>query len=680
LLLWAGYILTIAAALYSQYYSIFVLVAHAIFVLSIQRALDRRAASLTQVLSLTEGKKAEWSYGSRGVGKLARECVLAALAVALIYLPWVLYATPRLIAYVTRKVEHEGYQALGLFRFFAQYLSTFSIGHLSAQRSWLAWSGLLFFALAVIGVIGARIRRMESKETPYLPLIYSCFLPPASCLLLLSLLVPLLLGWVVNLRFSFAPTHVERTLLLAVPAYYLLIGHGLVWLWRYGRSSGPACLAALVFFCSLSLADFYTVPRYPQDDYRPLAAEMQPLARPDDVILCVHPWQMGYFYSYLPEPHPQIIRTVSPNWGPDVQAQLDSYLNSGQRLWFPAYMALGGILEKHINDYLLDQAYLIMTGWQGTTRLAFYSPEGKLAAPVGPINFENRLEVTARISSTTVEAGWGVILVHLTWQRTGLLEGTYHVALRLSRLDDPTAKATWGHQDSEPRGGAIKLAELPSNQPVEDRHGLLVWVGSPPGHYQVRLTVYRLEDGQPLSVTPGPDQPGGTEALLGIVDVQKPTLMPPLTALDISHPLTADLWLPSEAPFVRFLGYTDLNRPYTGGETLHIELFWQSLRSMNQEAIVFLQLQDANNRLWAAQETLPVFGAYPFSQWQAAELVRDPHRLELPTNLPPGRYHLRTGLLLAQDRSRLVVASGPERGRDFLDLGLVEILESSGHE
>ncbi len=207
-----------------------------------------------------------------------------------------------------------------------------------------------------------------------------------------------------------------------------------------------------------------------------------------------------------------------------------------------------------------------------------------------------------------------------------------------------------------------------------DHHGLLVPAGTPPGDYQLRLGVYRAADEQGLTVLDENSIPQGTEAVLGMVQVVSPGHQPPVEALAIEHPLSADLADSEEGPVLRFLGYSLSERPLKPGQVLKLTLFWQALADVSRDYIVFVQLQDEKGRLWANRETSPVDGSYPTAGWQAGQLVRDPHDFVVPAAVPDGPYHLVVGLYRATDGERLAVVAGPQRGRDNLALTEVNIL------
>ena len=125
----AAYILVTTAALYTQYYAAFIL---AFEILVVTIVLFRsRSSSLAHWLI---GSLAHWLF--------------AWLTIAVLYLPWVIYAGPKLYDYVTRKVTLEAYPPLDPITFLAQHLAAFSVGHLSFLTG-LAWASVVLITLAV---------------------------------------------------------------------------------------------------------------------------------------------------------------------------------------------------------------------------------------------------------------------------------------------------------------------------------------------------------------------------------------------------------------------------------------------------------------------------------------------------------------------------------------------------
>ena len=55
-------------------------------------------------------------------------------------------------------------------------------------------------------------------------------------------------------------------------------------------------------------------------------------------------------------------------------------------------------------------------------------------------------------------------------------------------------------------------------------------------------------------------------------------------------------------------------------------------------------MNQATGEVVAIGDTKPSYGHYPFSHWQAGEVVIDPHWVMLPANLSAGTYQVRIGV------------------------------------
>lgn len=77
---------------------------------------------------------------------------------------------------------------------------------------------------------------------------------------------------------------------------------------------------------------------------------------------------------------------------------------------------------------------------------------------------------------------------------------------------------------------------------------------------------------------------------------------------------------------------------------VNVTLYWRALSPQNQDYKVFAQLLDAQGQLAAVHDSTPANGAAPTIGWSVNAVQADPHRIELPPDLPPGEYTLITGL------------------------------------
>ena len=343
------YILLTTAALYTQYYAIFLPIGLTIY------AAWRWRRDLRALLI--------W--------------LGAQVIVALLYLPWVLYAAPKLAPYVSQKIVADADRPLGAFAYLARHLAAFLVGHLEGSLSHWWPVALLLLAPVAVGwwmlvagwrSEGAEEQRSGGASTP--PLLRS-----SAPLLMLGivLVTALVVGWLISLRAPFFPARGERLLILALPPFVLLIAAGLDALWARWRAAGLIALGLVVATSVASLAAFYTVPRYPDDDYRALIAHTVEQGLPEDTVFAVYPWQVGYWRSYGSSDGPTARLSPDPAWTPAVAAALDDALARG-RVWFPAHLALGGILETQVEAYLADRAVPFVNEWQGpNTRLSAWA-------------------------------------------------------------------------------------------------------------------------------------------------------------------------------------------------------------------------------------------------------------------------------------------------------------------
>ncbi len=602
--LWVAYVLVTSAAMYTQYYGAFIPLFHCVFLILTTRSRRKLLFPLIAFASLF-----------------------------LLYLPWLLYVASQLTQYVADKVGEEKYASLSPFDYLARHLVAFAVGHLSDDVSWLAWASVLFIALLLVGLWSLR----ASRSTP---IAHGEAVPlrdhSSLTFLLLYLLVPLAAGYLIQLRFPFAPPRMERLLLVAAPAFVVLVARGLATVNLSFKLNRIAALgvAVLLLTSALSLLSFYTVPRYAEQDYRPLAARINALALPSDVVVLVHPWQVGFLQAYLHVPV-ALQMVADPAWGDADRAQLDSALNAQRRVWLPAYQTLGRILETQLEKYLDQRAFLADANWFEQTRLTFYAPANQ------SVVLDERARVTlgelrdvallADQNPSRYESGWGIIPVGFATTSSINLKNSMHVSVRLKDEQE----RVWASQDRE-----LATAEFASTHAW--KVGLPVPAGTPPGSYHLSLLIYDAETQQPI----------GAEVVARDVTVTRPTSPPPIGALPIGAPLVAD-W-----PDVRLLGYTLRAGAWRAGDTLHLDLFWQALESASSASKLLVQIQDAHGSI-VAQDEAPT--TYRAAQWQRGDLIREQRDVVLPATLAAGTYRIVVGWLGSDQHTRLYLTGGGDQ-------------------
>ena len=80
------------------------------------------------------------------------------------------------------------------------------------------------------------------------------------------------------------------------------------------------------------------------------------------------------------------------------------------------------------------------------------------------------------------------------------------------------------------------------------------------------------------------------------------------------------------------------------GMAIDLTLFWRGQRHITTPYTVFVHLIDANGQLRQQIDTEPGAGTMPTPAWTPGITVTDRYEMEVPADLPPGVYQLRTGL------------------------------------
>ncbi len=626
----SAYIVTTTAALYTMYYAVFIFLFHLLYTLLKLVNQSRRPSDTTAEKVKSPGKLS-------GLLPFIRSDLERFVWVGLLYLPWLIYAGIRTVNYVINKRAVENYQPLNFMRFFGDYLVAFSVGHLSPELQPYVWAALLFVIVASVGFIVT----LYARQKPYL---------------YLYLFSPLLAGFVINQVFPFSPPYFERTWLVAAPAYWLFIAAGLVWLWDSQAILAGVLAVVMLLVTTVSLLGFYTLPRYPHEDYRPLLRDITAQAAPEDTLLASYQWQLGFYYAYLPTPRPRFFSV--PGWGQAWAGEagrsqrvqdLTHIFETSPRLWFPAHQALGHFWEDEAEADMAKLGYPALLQWynpQTKLTLAASASTPMLEAPSA--NFADRLTlVEARVGSEKYEAGRGVVPLALTWRKDKSLGSEHRVSLRLADAEG----RTWAVRDSQPQAGQAFFTDLSAGETLTDHHGLLIPAGTPPGQYRLLLSVRRVSDDRPLDLLDAQGQPLGAELLLHEVEVVDPN--PPVGPAALPVQTITNTVFDQQ---VRLVGYSLGRGPFKAGESLPLNLFWESLAAAPGPLTAVIQLQDTNGQTAFLYEREPL---RPTSQWQPGTLLRDPYDLPLPPTLPPGDYRLVLALT-TPEQTRLPVGASAQ--------------------
>ncbi len=593
-----AYLVTATAALYTVYYAAFILFFQGLYLL----------------LSYFQQPQ-----------RLFRRLIPFAV-IGLLYLPWVIYVTPRLISYIEHKRDVENYIPLGFLRFFGDHFVAFTLGHLPENLQKYAWITLVGLLLALIGFVVA-------KKTWRL-------------LLGLYLFGPMGIVFIINLNYPFTPPFFERTLLLVAPAYWLFIALGLIWLWQ--RQSWPAIAAVAVLLVGsvISFTSFYILPRYPAEDYRPLLEDIAARATGEDTILGSYQWQIGLYYAYLPSPRPKLFAV--PGWGQgwssaadnadSLIADVSEILNHSPRLWFPAYQASGHIWEDEAEVALAELGHPALLEWHSPqTKLTLVGTSQLPQHQAPTTNFEDSLILLeATVGGEKYQAGRDIVPVTLLWHKQSNPDNEHRVNLRL--ID--AAGRTWATRDSQPRAGQVPFSDITLGDTLLDKHGLLTPAGAPPASYRLMLSVRQVNNDHPLDLVDETGQPLGAE--LQLAEITLITPHPPVGSTALPVQVETDVIFGQQAKLV---GYTLGQGKFKAGETMPLTLFWESLIDSPGPLEILVELRDETGQSYLSYQQAPI---WPSTEWQTGTILRDPHDVALPPTLTPADYQLFISLLSSE--------------------------------
>lgn len=600
----AAYVVAACFALWTLYYSGFVIAAHLLW----------------SAVYFRHTRKA-WLW----LGGIA-------LAIVILQAPWWAYALPRLLPYIADKVVADKDTPLLPWDYLIRHLLAFSGGHLNPPQPALAFlrlfglTGLVALAFVWLPKPSDRLQQAQTQPSTH----------DAATALTAFTLLPILFGYLVNLRFPFFPDGGERLLLTVLPFFLLWLAwgmdRGLHRTWAAALPALPLLLAA-----ASGIATFYTLPRFTEHDYRPIVRFVTQHGRDQDTVVALFPWQVGYWRAYgvrldsgtwLP-PQPSALTQDVLIWNAEIAATLDSALQQGT-VWFPAPLSFGSTLPAEIEAHLAEVAINAENRWFSTaTRLsAWVQMPATQPQSLGPLTLNPITVESVAVGPITTEAANTPVAITLTW--ANLPPGDAHVALRLI---DATGHP-WAHRDYEPLGAFARTRSTGAGQ---ETVAMLVPAGLPPQPYTLALGVGPRGSEQ-LFTTPAGDE----LVSLAILDVTAPTT--PLHSARL--PAARDLVPPWESDGLRLVGFTAPapGSTWPAGTALPLDLFFQNSNSAPPPKQLWLGLRDRNRETATSWTGWPLPG-FPTDSWRTGALVQLPASLDLPATLAPGDYQLVTGLV-----------------------------------
>jgi hypothetical protein len=107
---------------------------------------------------------------------------------------------------------------------------------------------------------------------------------------------------------------------------------------------------------------------------------------------------------------------------------------------------------------------------------------------------------------------------------------------------------------------------------------------------------------------------------------------------------------------------------------VELTLYWRATNPQAQNLTVFTQIVNEAGELVAGHDSVPRGGTAPVTTWAIDTIVTDPHRIDLPLDLPPGQYTIITGLYNSfNERLRSVDPEGFGHPNRAVPLGTLQL-------
>ena len=644
-LAWSGWVLATVLAAWAHFYGLFVVAAEVL--VATGWLLGRRRAVVGPGLALAAGM------------------VLVALA----YLPWLGPATTRLDA------DESYYQGtLSLIQVLRETATLLAVG--STLDGPLATLGLGLFWLSV--GVGAWAWRRR---------------PLGAVLLVLAAVVPLFLLLAVSWN---RPKFHPRYLLVTLPAVQALAATGLAWFLtvrpRLLRPLGSGVAAALALSLAASLLNAATDPRYARDDWRAVAAVLQPGPRDAVALISGHAFPVFTYYyhgPYTPLPDGFTLSTRA-TLGYNLATTLNDLAARAERLWVVRWqddvVDPNGVLDRLLATGADREPLAAALHGVALERYRFRPGAHFAAEPAirHPLQVEFEGVLTLLGYDEAGEAATPLALpaasqrtLTFYWQAKRPLTGDYKVAMRL--VDE--RGVVWGRVDRRPaayfyptwrwKPGEIVFGDLP----------LPLAPTTPPGQYWLEVELYREEGSQlqPLNVLDALGNRAGQAARVATLTVLPPQGQQP--AFTLPRPLAGDL-----GPVL--LRGTDLPevQPARPGSSLVVSAYLQRAATASPTAALRLRVERPNGELGMELLVEPIAG-YPVTLWPTDWTWRAAWLLQLPATLTSGEWVVRlAGPSGVATLLRLTVAADdrsftlPDRLPNRLDLAFGEVATLRGWE
>lgn len=262
------------------------------------------------------------------------------------------------------------------------------------------------------------------------------------------------------------------------------------------------------------------------------------------------------------------------------------------------------------------------------------------AQPVSIEYFDNRLSILAyRVDQQVLHPG-GTLDLSVYWRVNDEVFNVYGLSAHLISRVDGQSFASEDRLVDEPKfaqavHGVVHRTNMTLKLPPDIPAQASYW-----------LTLTTWEDRRPEFVM----QPiGFTDRSLVTPDMavlQSISVIDPAPDITVEHPARFDF-----GPDVALTGYT----AQVQDRHLMLQFAWENRAPMTQRRVQFLHLFDADGAYVLGFDQPPFAGDFPTTDWPPDLRARAEWQIDLPPDLSPGEYYLRTGLYDMDTHERVPV-------------------------
>ena len=568
----------------------------------------------------------------RPVSLLSR-WVTAQIVVFALYLPWLIYALPRIPTWSTSESFSPQF-------FVHLYATMLAVGIPVNLEVYTIPTMLVFAVLALTMIVLWRAVSSVEQRAGIIMLVAGLILPAA---VVYAVSLPI--------HIFYAPRLVPRYLLPLAACFYTLLGLGLAALARRHRWLAVIGLVGVVAVSVSGLVGFYP-DRIRHDDLLSLTATLRDHARSKDTVVLHSDKDWPLFAAqYAGEWHG--VPYGAPMDVNGASALLAALWEESEGVWLVTTPDAQRIdPQAAVQNWLASNAVASCQWDFGDNALAFFArtPErAEVLYDLGP---------GAAVPSKPL----------IEYSSEATLAGAWMPLRRYGTGDIVRPVLFWADAPSE---------ELVIHVTGPARHD---FTASPPIRARIGLTR------QQLDITLRPDWPGGDYSLgmrdldgrlveLGRFTLLDRTSIETVAMDDIASTLDVRF-----GPSIHLVGYSLPDTTVESGDAVELTLYWQTESALDERYKVFTHLvgeqynASTGNFLWGQQDNEPQSGMMPMTTWPSGVIITDHYSIQASPDAPSGLYKLEVGLYGLVDGVRLPVLDASDQPTgDSVTLAQVEV-------